>query len=458
MKITSLKITNIGLIENEAIQFDKPLLLFYGEIRQGKTTILNAVRWVCGGSFPQDIIRHGAKEGSIELAHDQGGVISRSFYKDKKGETVARPIIFVKAGKPVPSPATAIKAFLNPFLLDQDFLKNKTETERKAYFTEIFGVDTSALDTEWFNNDRDATALRSKIKGYGEIDVTPIQEVDAAKMKEQLAAIRKTHQDALDEHAEKKDAATALFNSACSGVQSGNAAVLQHNSNVIRNEEKLSESAAKIAELVKQLEAERENHTKLDKWLKENPKQVQQSMPVQSSFTYPDAPVAPDTSILEANIQEAGATNVRAQQYKANLERQKAKDADNEAVSKMEARQRAVKVEKAAKLKEITDKTGIKELKFDEEGSFTYQGTDAGMLSTSQVMRLSSELSSLYPDGFGVELLDRGESLGASIFDYVNRAKEKDLSILATIVGERPAKVPADVGVFVVKEGKVTHE
>ena len=52
MKPTKLIIKNIGKIPNETIEINKPLILFYGEIKQGKTTILNSVRWVCGGEFP----------------------------------------------------------------------------------------------------------------------------------------------------------------------------------------------------------------------------------------------------------------------------------------------------------------------------------------------------------------------------------------------------------------------
>src|SRR5208283_4244436 len=102
------------------------------------------------------------------------------------------------------------------------------------------------------------------------------------------------------------------------------------------------------------------------------------------------------------------------------------------------------------------DTCGIKGLSFDETGNFIYQGTTAGMISDSQIMRLSSELSALYPEGFGIDLIDRGESLGRSIFEFVDRAKEENKTILATIVGERPAKIPANVGVFVVEDGKLT--
>src|ERR1017187_6027165 len=156
IKPTKLIIKNIGKIADSTIEINKPLLLFYGEIRQGKSTILNCVRWVCGGEFPDDIIRHGEKDGAIEL-HFDGGMIARSFYRSKDGTTKARAVTFVKNGRPVSSPVSEIKRLLNPFLLDQDFLRNKSELERKRYFVELFAVDTSALDTELFHSEQEAS-------------------------------------------------------------------------------------------------------------------------------------------------------------------------------------------------------------------------------------------------------------------------------------------------------------
>jgi hypothetical protein len=80
------------------------------------------------------------------------------------------------------------------------------------------------------------------------------------------------------------------------------------------------------------------------------------------------------------------------------------------------------------------------------------------MISDSQLMKLSQALSSLYPEGFGLSLLDRGESLGKSIFTFVERAQKEERTILATIVGDKPAKVPEHIGVFVVEDGKVKQE
>lgn len=67
MKVKKLVVKNIGMVADAEIKFDHALMLFYGEIKQGKTTLLNSVRWVCGGSFPSDIIRHGEKSAYIEL-------------------------------------------------------------------------------------------------------------------------------------------------------------------------------------------------------------------------------------------------------------------------------------------------------------------------------------------------------------------------------------------------------
>jgi len=140
MKVKSITIKNIGLIENETIEFNKPLLLFYGDIRQGKTTILNAVRWAFGGSFPADIIRHGQSEAVIDIVFDNGS-INRSFYVNKEGETTARPQSIVLNGRV--AKVSDLKQFLNPFLLNQSHLADMNKKdERSNFIIDLFGVNT----------------------------------------------------------------------------------------------------------------------------------------------------------------------------------------------------------------------------------------------------------------------------------------------------------------------------
>lgn len=455
IKPTRLEIRCIGKITESDIEINKPLILFYGEIRQGKSTILNCVRWVCGGEFPQDIIQHGANEGSIEL-HFEGGMIGRSFYRNKEGVTKARAVSFIRNGKPVASPVNEIKRLLNPFLLDQDFLRNKSELERKRYFVELFAVDTSALDTELFNSEQEASRLRSKISGYGEIDLTKVDPVDASAMRVELENIRLALQNSTDQWQQTCQDMDAKHGKAMADWSAANAEVHSHNATVDREVESVADDERKIEQLKTQLFDLGIKITKRRKWLADNPPRKLNEIPIRTGN--PPSPAASDTAALEAKIQAAGATNVRAEQYSKNKKRADDKAVDEKALVAREKRQREIKAEKQAKLKEISNTCGIPDLEFDASGDFTYQGTSAGMISDSQIMHLSSELSSLYPDGFGLDLIDRAESLGKSIFEFVDRAKAEKKTILATIVGERPAKVPPEIGVFVVAAGMVTRQ
>lgn len=422
MKISKLIIKNIGKIAEETITLDKALILFYGEIRQGKSTILNCVRWVCGGEFPQDIIHHGQKEAFVEMQFD-GGMIRREWYKAKDESTKARSVVFVRGGRPVASPVAEIKRFLNPFLIDQDFLRNKSEIERKQYFTELFAVDTTELDTEFFNLQREAQQLRAKVNGYGEIDLTPVESVDVSALKSVLNEVREAH--------------SRQYNA----VQAGN--------NVIREGNSFAERATeKKAGIQSEIEAHEKKLAELREMLA--------ACVVPAKVALVELPEPADTSELESKIQNGAAQNVRAEQFATNKKRSKLKADDESSLAENEKRQREIKAAKQAALKTLSDKCGIAGLEFDEAGNFIYQGTTAGMISDSQIMRLSSELSALYPDGFGLDLIDRGESLGKSIFEFVDKAKKEEKTILATIVGERPAHVPENVGVFVVNDGKLS--
>ena len=418
MQLKTVEIKNIGMVASESIPIDKPLLLFYGDIMQGKTTILNAVKLCFGGAFPSDVIRHGENEAYVQLTFDDA-VIRREFYRNAAGECTARPISFIREGQIVKKPVEAIKEFLNPFLLDQNHLFNMTELERKKFFVDLFGVNTSTLDKEYNSLEGECKTLRIEIKSFGELDTTPVELVDVSEAKEKIKY-------ANDKYAEDMEA-----------YNTKNTAVTERNILIARAKGTLSDIEAKLKELLEQKE-------KVERWINEHPALPAITMPT---------PI--DTTKLQEAVNNAAAQAVRYEQYQQNLSRDKAKKEKQRLLLEKEAKQRAIKAEKETLLKSISNTTGIEGLSFDEEGNFTYEGTQAGMLSTSQLMRLSSALSAKYPEGFGIELIDRGESLGKSIFEFVKRAEREERTILATIVGDKPADVPDNIGVFVVEEGKV---
>lgn len=459
MKPTKLSLHNIGIVENEIITIDKPLIIFYGEIRAGKSTILKSIIWVCGGEFPTDILRHGTKEGHIELQFANGH-IRREFYLSKDGKTIkARAIEFIRDGRPVQQPAAAIKELLNPFTLDQDFLVRKNETDRNKYFIELFGVDTSAEDAELVKLESQASALRSELKGYGEIDLTEYKTVDSVSLAQQRAKIiedanvlRLEFEKELASINEAYENRCGEFNKIVNTKYSRDSERKLKQGQIVAEQTEIS----RLKSLISQAENRLNAHTE---WLELNPELELPAEPKVPDTTALKQKIlalhTPDASAIDKQLADAAASNVRAEQYQKNLAREKERLAKATALTQKEADIKTKRQAKLDKLTGINETCKVEGLKFTADGQFSFEGTSAAMLSTSQIMRLSKLLSDLYPPGLGITLIDRGESLGKSIFELIDRAKADEKAILATVVGERPAIVPEQVGVFVVDNGKI---
>jgi DNA repair ATPase RecN len=425
LKATKLTIRNIGKIGNAVIEINKPLILFYGEIMEGKTTILNSIKFCFGGGFPSDIIKHGETEAEVMLEFE-GGSITRQLYIGKDGKVKPRPIKLILNGKPIAEPTKKIKEFMNPFLLDQDHLRNMTELERQRYFIDLFDIDTSELDELIATAESEAKTLRITIKGYGEIDLTKYESVDISGLEAQKKEI-----------IEKYEAEIKI-------VDEFNTTASEHDTQILLKENEIARLASEILELQLKLDRLKDDKYLAEEWIKSNP-EIKPKV----------KPEAPNTSDIDKKLSNAEANEVRVEQYKTNLAQSNKKKKDQKSLADYELQSRNAKKQKIELLKGISESSGIKKLSFDESGNFSYMGTQAGMLSTAQIMKLSSELSDLYPEGFGLDLIDRGESLGKSIFDFVKKAEDEEKTILATIVGQRPADVPGNIGVFVVENGEV---
>lgn len=467
MKVKQLTVKNIGMIADAVISIDQPLMLFYGDIKQGKTTLLNAIRWVFGGSFPSDILRHGEPEGMIRLDLDCGH-IERTFYVSKDGTTKARTIEYVLNGIPVKNPVKEIEKLLNPFLLDQNHLVNMSEYERRKYFSQLFAVESNVqgIDAQVKGLEAEAVGARAVLKQFGDIDLTPVpepanitalqvfrrtiidtREAHQRQIAAELQEVRREHQQKVEQVASRNLAATTR-NQNISGVKA----------NTESMKSKVEDIDRQIAALqISRLNAVQSIETN-DHWLADNhPVELEPTPPAPDTAAREAEMFKPaDTAEIDAEIIKCHADTARYTEF-LRLKTLAAQRATTEnTLQSLDANIRSLRAKRIAKLKEISDACGIAfGLSFDDECNFVYDGVAAGMLSTSQLMELSSRLSALYPAGFGLDLIDRGESLGASIFSFIERAKREDKTILATIVGERPAAVPEGVGVFVVQNGEV---
>jgi DNA repair ATPase RecN len=407
MKVKKLTVCNIGIIENEVIEFNKALNLFYGDIMAGKSTLaINSIKLLFGGTYSDDIIRHGQTEGFVSLEFDSGN-ITRSFYINKNNETKSRPIDAIMDNKKLG--VRDLQTMLNPFQIDQDFFKNKSGLERQKYFVELFGVDTRELDNEYGVLNSEAKTLRTEIKMYGEIDTTEVKEPNV----DELINERNKYVD-------------------------DNAQIYKALKNIDGSLKKIEDCKEWIKEYENDLKDQEENVKKINAWLESD-----------------KSPQHTDLAFIDEKISNAKADEIKYEQYQERIEKQKEKDGKIKDLKEKENRQKNIKDTKIKKLAEVSENTGIDSFKFDENGNAMYQDTHMDMLSTSQLMNLSSTLKNFYPESLALELIDRGESLGTSIFKYTEKAEKEQSTILATIVGEKPANVPEDIGVFVVENGKV---
>jgi len=459
MKALKLTIHNIGCIADTAIDINKPELVFYGEVMQGKTTILNAIRWVLGCAFPADILRHGTQEAFVQyegLENDgKPFVIRREWYVGEDGTTKARPLIYTRAGIPVSKPVTALQQHANPFALDQDHLRNMGAAERNRFLVNLFGVDTYHEDQGIAAAQSTASQLRTKIAGYGIIDLTPVERADVQSLQNQLAEVNARN----NQNAEKARQIKADHEAAEREVKEAHSRIAAREGALESVKTRIREVERQIGELQKQLVLLKDDEVLSAKAREEAssvllPAAVEKAKHTGQRVLELDGYAPESTLAIVEQIAAAGAQNAKADAYEKAKVQAAARDADKQRLREQEAVVDQLKQKKVEKLQAIGAATGIPGLVFTEEG-FTFEGAAHDMISDSQMMRLSELLSAKYPEGLGISLIDRGESLGKSVLTLWKDAQQRNATVLVTVVGDKPAVVPDEVGAFVVENGQV---
>jgi hypothetical protein len=460
MKALRLIIHNIGILGDVNIEINKDELAFFGDIMQGKTTILNAIRWVFGGAFPADILKHGTEEAFVQYEGKENDgtlfTIRREWYVGEDKTTKARALIYTRGGLPVKKPFDAVQKHLNPFLLDQDHLRNMNALERSKYLVELFGVDTKAEDVGIATAGETARQLRQKIASYGILDLTPVVPVDVAGIRQQLTDIQAEN----ERIAQAKRDAQAKVAAANRERELADKAALAAQADLDADTQRCDRLDAQIAELQKQLSAARNSaHSRLLHVQLVVGTTVPEAAKAQDLATaaaiVAEAVQPEDTAPALAQLEAAGRVNAKAEAYQKALVQKAARDQDEASLRAQEKTVSDLRAQKIEKLKGIGAATGIEGLVFTEDG-FTFEGAAHDMISDSQMIRLSNALSAKYPEGFGINLIDRGESLGKSVLNLWEDAQKRGATVLVTVVGDKPAVIPENVGAYVVENGKVT--
>jgi len=432
MKLLKIEIKGIAKHADTTIVIDKPLTIIFGDVEQGKTTVLNVVRWGLGCIVPDKVVKEGCTEGDIFLTFDNA-TSHRSFYVNKEGSEVARPLEYIEGGRKINEPIKYLKTKINPFLLDNEYFMKMTATEQMRFFVALFGIDTSAENKTLTTYEELNKSLRSEIKGIGEIIPVVVAKPDLDALKAEKEVVDKANRETKEKF-EKDQREVAERTQIRMGASS---TVEDYKAKTVRLEAEITAIRAQIAEI------ELEMHNK---------KQFLLAYPELPAV---EPPVYAPTAEIDEKISNAKVDELKYNKWKEDVLRLKAKTDKEQELKDGEALVKETRAAKIAKLESFSDKTGIEELKF-VEGGYTYQGTAFDMLSTSARMDLSDKLSALFPSDFDIDLIDRAESLGRkNLINLGEIAAKGKRTIIATVVSDELSIDDANIGVFKVEDGNV---
>jgi len=437
--ITSIELNNICKIKYTRIDIHEPLNIFFGKIKAGKSTILKSIPLALGGSIPDDLLTHGENEGFIKINLFPLGYIKRSFYRKTDGKTYARPKIeYINTNGEIENqPATALKKFLNPFIADSYFFEKLSDLNKEKFIIDFFGVDLSSFNKEKAALKEKAKNLRTKISMYGDIDTISVEKPDIKPLEEKRNAL-------IEAHTKKKEK-IEIENKKIDKIN--NTRFLAHNRlKEIGNEyTELEKEIEKLTQKLKSLEAEEK---RIDFYLLENPQGREYDIP----------PEPEELKNIQEKITDIKIQEILYKQYLERVETQKKKDADIQELKSITEEEKVNNQNKIKHLANLSEKSNIKDLIFNQDGHAIFEGTAINLLSGSQTKLLSSKLAGLYPEGLGIQLIDGGESLGDSIYDYIHEANNNKTTILMSCVSDAPAETPNNIGVWVVEDGRVKKQ
>lgn len=418
MEMKRLIINNIGPISNVELELNKKLIVLKGDVRQGKTTILNSIGWLLGSKYPSNLITTGCQKGFIQLEYDD--VIVRKDFYIKDGVTKNKKVYFKKGwDDAVAKPTDELKKILSPFVTDQDYFVKLTEPEKRRYLLELFNVDTNEIDTKLKAVADEYKINKKVLENLPEV-VAVGESLNVQDLESEREAILRANEQTMEQFYTLK----------------------------AKRQREALESAGELSRAEDQLSELRLQRERMAAEEASLLKTIDKGLTVYEEL---DPPITTNTEEITAKILEAS-------KQEDNLETIKKRQEIESLVETLASEKRELVKAKANLLVEANSNHGIEGLLFNEDGSIFFEGVDSGYLSTSQLMRLSASLSSKYTDAISIETVDRAESLGESIISLVTKANIEKKTYLASVVGEFDAKNNDEIGVFLVKNGTIGAE
>lgn len=270
--ISKLVVKNVMKVKYVVIEPDPddPIVLVKGENGNGKTSVLNAIRFATAGknSHPPRVIREGESEAFVEYETPELQVVRKWDAASKSTTLEVREL-----GEKKKSAQAVLDGFFSDVAMEVESFMALTGPERRALLSKATGVDTSMLDREEEKvfeartvTGRDLKAAQARLAAHSQTEQPPAK-VDTAALLKERGALTNTQQAERQAKAER-DAAMRRISDCQEAVRVCEQALVQAKTRLEAAtkqaaeadnatddaEEKATGCAARISELDQQLQ------------------------------------------------------------------------------------------------------------------------------------------------------------------------------------------------------------
>ncbi len=415
MHIKNLEISNCKRIAVANVDFDGNLIKVAGMNEQGKTSFMNAVKFLYGGkgSMPKRVLTQGESEGYIKAIQSNGWSVTRML-NEGGGLTVRN-----EKGHPQAKPQAICDALCGSISFDPLEFSRMKPSEQSKVLMQLLGLDFADLDAEVTQHTeermligRDRKQLQGELDGIHFDPDAPDEEVSAAGLTDELVRRQK------------------------------------HNAEIEKNKDKLEDVRLKFVsakDKVKELENE------LAKWIETRDNLLKSGQQLKATCDDSKPLDEEETKEQLAKVDTVNAAVRAKRQHTDTADRL----ADKQAKYTEETETLAnVQEEREKRIREAD--MPIEGLSFDSEGNVLYKGLpfDEEQLSSKQIARVSAAIGfALAPDPEQLQFMiikDGSKFDKYSLEELAAEAERVDWQVLVEIVGED--------GDIVIDDGKVKEQ
>jgi len=168
-EITLLQVQNVGKIKFASLTLGPggELVKIAGPNESGKSTLLDSLKMTfeSAKSVPNDIIRHGANEGSVLVQTSGGYTITRKIEKHGEEQTTSLEVKYL--GAPVAGGAVTFLKQFSAAYMDPEVVANYGDAEILRVMAKYAGVDLDSSEKTIATLKENSSSTRKAIKSIG---------------------------------------------------------------------------------------------------------------------------------------------------------------------------------------------------------------------------------------------------------------------------------------------------